>query len=394
MNKVTDELSTRVSSIGLIGPDLRRRDHLAAMIATQQGYAVQQLGAYPEIDDLPRLLQAAPDVLIVDLDSNPELALDLVETICTQSSATVMVYSGRSDPELLVRCMRAGAREFLTEPLTDHAVAEALVRATVRKASVPSTKKVDGKLFVFVGAKGGSGVTTIATNFAVALAEASEKRTLLIDLNLPLGDAALSLGIIPQYSITDALQNQHRLDFNFLETLLAKHSSGLLILAAPDRYTAADVSSEAVQHLLSLARQNFDYIVVDGGPTFGQCGTALFSEGASIYLVTQVGISELRNANRLVESLKGRRGIEVEVVLNRFGSKQAAIDEASIETALTREIKWKIPSDFKAVQQAQHTATPLTARDSAVSRAIRQMSREAAGLPAPTTRKGFRSLFG
>ena len=137
--------------------------------------------------DVPRLLDGGYDVIIVELDTDPEQALDLVEHICGSSSTTVMVYSTHTDSELLVRCMRAGAREFLTQPIAPNTIAEALVRASVRRPATRPAKKVGGKLLVFLGAKGGSGVTTIASNFAVALAQESRRSTVLVDLDLPFG---------------------------------------------------------------------------------------------------------------------------------------------------------------------------------------------------------------
>ena len=127
------------------------------------------------------------DVVIVDLDSNPEFALEIVETLCAGSPATVMVYSGSSDTELMIRCMRAGAREFLTLPITQNAMAEAMVRASVRRPTARPSKKANGRMCVFWGAKGGSGVTTIATNFAISAARETDQSVLLIDLDLPLG---------------------------------------------------------------------------------------------------------------------------------------------------------------------------------------------------------------
>ena len=100
-----------------------------------------------------------------------------------------MVYSAQVYPEMLVRCMRAGAREFLTQPITPATIAEAMVRASVRRPAVRvDQKKAGGKVLIFVGAKGGSGVTTVASNFAVSLAQESDKSTILIDLNLPSGE--------------------------------------------------------------------------------------------------------------------------------------------------------------------------------------------------------------
>ena len=295
-----DALGANVLSVALIGPAEQCRKAMANALAGTQASVTREFSSYPSLDDVPRLLEAGYDVVIVELDSNPEQALDLVEQICGHSSPTVMVYSARSDSELLVRCMRAGAREFLTQPIAPNTIAEALVRASVRRPAGRPSKKVVGKLFVFTGAKGGSGVTTIASNFAVALAQESGQNTLLIDLGLPLGDAALDLGITAQFSTANALQNFSRLDSNFLAKLLTKHSSGLSVLAAPDKYTPMLATDEAIEKLLALGRQDFDYVVVDAGSSLGATSKALFDGAATVYLVTQVSISELRNSNRLI----------------------------------------------------------------------------------------------
>ena len=119
-----------------------------------------------------------------------------------------MVYSVKADPELLVRCMRAGAREFLTLPLShEHHGRGAGARLGATAARRRQPKKAAGRLLAFLGAKGGDGVTTLACNFAVSLAKESGQSTLLIDLDLPLGDAALNLGIVAEYSTINALQN-------------------------------------------------------------------------------------------------------------------------------------------------------------------------------------------
>jgi pilus assembly protein CpaE len=348
----------------------------------------------PDLDDVARLLEQHYDVVIVDLDSNPEYALDLVESVCTSGTATVMVYSAQADAELLVRCMRAGAREFLTLPLAPGAMDEALVRASVRRPAVSLTRKTIGRLLVFLGAKGGAGVTTLASNFAVSLAKESGKSTLLIDLDLPLGDAALGLGITAQYSTVNALQNFSRLDSTFLSTLLTKHSSGLSVLAAPGKFAQAPVSNEAVDKLLAVARQGFDYVVVDAGSRLDLAGTALFDESSTVYLVTQVGIAELRNSNRLVTEFFTGRGPKLEIVINRYNPRSLEVDEEHITKALTRPAQWKIPNDYAAVRETQNTATPLTLGNSPISRTIRQMARSACGLPLnPEKKKGFK-LFG
>jgi pilus assembly protein CpaE len=359
-----------------------------------QARVARELTAYPSLDDVPRLLESDYDVVIIELDSDAEHALDLVEAICATSSVTVMVYSARADSAMLVRCMRAGAREFLALPIAPGAIEEALVRAMVRRPTTRPAKKATGKLMVFIGAKGGSGVTTIATNFAVAVAQESHQRTLLIDLGLPIGDAALSLGIRAEFSVANALENFNRLDSNFFSKLLTRHSSGLSVLAAPDVYVPIQVTVEAIDRLLAVARQTFDYVIVDAGSNIGPISKTLFKDASIVYLITQLSISELRNAHRLIAEFFTTSGFKPEIVLNRFTQRSLGIDEKEIGKALTQEPQWKIPSDYKTALRAQNTANALALEDSPISRVIRQMARMASSLPkSPDKKKAF-SLFG
>jgi pilus assembly protein CpaE len=392
---IPDALGSGVLSIGLIGPTDARREPVAAALASLHDAVTREFKAYPDLDDVPRLLEPGFDVIIIELDSNPEHALDLVESICCSSSVTVMLYSEQAHPEMLVRCMRAGAREFLTHPVTANSIAEAMVRASVRRPVVHLAKKQAGKLLVFAGAKGGSGVTTVASNFAVSLAQESGRSTVLIDLNLPVGDAVLSLGLSAMYSTANALVSFNRLDSNYLSTLLVKHSSGLSVLAAPDKYATVQITEEALGRLLYVARQDFDYVVVDAGSKFDPTTKALFAAaaGSTVYLVLQVGVSELRNANRLIEEYFKTNGVKVEVVLNRFAARTLTIDEASITKALTVPIAWKIPGDYPAAQNAQNTATPLVLENSPISRAIKQMSQAASGVQDTAEKKKRFQLF-
>jgi pilus assembly protein CpaE len=386
-----DSLGSESLSIALIGPDdLRRRSAFHALTECA-GCDIKEFSNYPaSLDEVPKLLDQRFDVLIIDLDSSPEFALELVESICANGVATVMVYSAEANPDLLVRCMRAGAREFLTLPFASGVIAEALVRASARRSAVRPSKKTTGKLLVFLGAKGGSGTTTLACNFAVSLAQESGQSTLLIDLDLPLGDAALNLGIVAEYSTINALQNSARLDSSFLGTLLIRHSSGVSVLAAPGKFPQYQASNDSIDKLLQVARQDFDNVVVDVGSRLDLTGTALFKEATAIYLITQVGIPELRNSNRLISSFFTSGGPKLEIVINRWAPKTLGVAEEHITKALTRPAQWKIPDDYATVRRMQNTATPLALEDSPISRMIRTMARAVTGqADVPEKKKGF-----
>jgi pilus assembly protein CpaE len=381
-----------VLSIAVIGPNDQRRIAVIDALTAAQNGQIREFVAYPaNLDEAAKMLNRNYDVVLIDLDSNPEFALDLIESVCVQGPIVIMVYSLLDDTDLVVRCMRAGAREFLHLPLERGAVAEALIRASARRPANPAPQKTDGGLFVFLGSKGGAGVTTLACNFAVALAEESAKKTLLIDLNLPLGDAAINLGIKAQYSTVDALQNAGRLDPSFLSTMLVPYSANLSVLAAPTELAPCDTSNDAVDRLLAVARQEFEYVVIDAGSRLDLQRTILFNECATLYLVTQVGIPELRNANRLISQFSHEGSPKLQVVINRFESNSLGIADEQVTRALTRPAEWKIPNNYAAVRKMQNTATPLALEDSPIARTIRQMAKAACGKPdiPPEKKKGF-----
>jgi pilus assembly protein CpaE len=255
-------------------------------------------------------------------------------------------------------------------------------------------KKSTGKLLAFMGAKGGAGATTLACNFAVSLAKESGQSTLLIDLDLPLGDAALNLGIAAEFSTIDALQATGRLDARFLSQLLVKHSSGLSVLAAPGRFLQYQADNDAINCLLDVARQEFENVVVDLGSRLDLMETAGYKEASTFYLVTQASIPELRNSNRLITQFFAGAVPKLEIVVNRFESRALGVSEEHIAKALTRPVQWKIPNDYASVRDMQIHATPLVLSDSAITRQIRQMVRSVTGQDlVQAKKKGFR-LFG
>jgi pilus assembly protein CpaE len=289
----------------------------------------------------------------------------------------------------MLRSMHAGAREFFTMPFERGQVAKALQWLATHRGQTPAANKPDGRLLVFFGSKGGAGVTTLATNFAVALAEQGGQSTLLIDLNLRLGDAANNLGIRAPYSTADAFENSAHLNAAMLSRLVATHPSGLSVLSAPSDLLPAQPSPSAISKLMAVARQAFHYVVVDAGKKIDLSELNLLEPNSTSYLVTQVGIPELRNANRLIGQFAGDRSqTTLEVIINRYEPHFLGLTEEHLTKALTRKANWKVPNDFKAVQRMLSTANPLVYQDLPIARAVREIARSVCGVaytPAQTT---------
>jgi pilus assembly protein CpaE len=374
----------------LVGPDEERRKAVLAAISEQPVTLVAELKDYsavrqlkPGVDDW--------DVALLDLDSDPDLCLAVVQSISGKSAAsTVMVCSASEDPELLMRCMWAGAREFLRFPITPHTLTEALLRAVARLAESTGTRR-SGKLLVFVGAKGGAGVTTIATNLALALRQETGAEVVLLDLDIELGESSLLLGLKPSFTLLDVVKNSKRLDRELLSGLLAKHESGLVVMAGPDEYEGpTSFDNGDLTKLLYLLREQFAYVVVDAGPNLGRSAGLLMELAESIYVVSQADIPGLRNAQRYVSHIQRFGREKVRLVMNRYDPRRHEIEEERIVKAVGVPVAWKVPNDYAAVHRSHNTAVPLVQGDSPVARMVRQMAREACGKRIePVAKKGL-----
>ncbi len=382
-------------SIALIDPDDLRREEVAGVLAGFSGMSVRKYVSFPDdLSDLPVMLERHHDAILIGLDSDPDRAFEVVEGLCADTAITLMVYTAQTSLDLAIRFMRAGAREFLTLPLLPAELADALERVSTRRLETPQSRKTPKKQFVFLGSKGGCGVTTLASNFAVALAQESGDRTLLIDLGLPLGDAALNLGMTAEYSTANAFEDSSRLDSNFLRSLLSRHGSGLSVLPGPNEFSTHLATKEGMDRLLAIARKSFVYVVVDAGSRVDLMDTSLFGESAIVYLITQVGVTELRNSNRLITQFFATRGQKLQIVLNRYMPHALLFDEQQITKALTRPAAWKIPDDYSTARRINNKATPIALEKTPISNVIRQMARTACGMSAnPEKKKGF-SFFG
>lgn len=379
--------TTRVP-VALIAPKEESRRELVKALSDTECRIVREFNDYPGTAAVGSLLNEGCGIVIVDLDAGVAQGLDLIESISRCGiPATVIACAGRSEADVVIRAMRAGAREFLAAPLSAAAFTEAFDRAAARQRAA-SPERPAGKVFVFQGTKGGVGGTTLAANFAVALAHEVPGRAVLVDMHAQLGEVALGLGLAPQFSIGDALGNSVRLDRDFLSTLLVKHDSGLMVLASPDAYGVNRSLERGADKLMRILREEFAWVVVDAGPCCGVIPDALFDMADKIYLVTEASLPALRNARRLISYFDGReRPAGVEVVMNRVNSRMVEIDEASAVKALGRCADWKVPSDYLAVRGAQNLGVPLVNRESSLARTIFRMAQAAAGIPAGASGK-------
>ncbi|MFV1987779.1 MAG: CpaE family protein [Gemmatimonadota bacterium] len=321
---------------------------------------------YTEIDDshLDQLREGKPEITFLDLEDEPHVGLKFAQFIVDSGFTGALIALGSTDsPDLILQAMQAGVTEYVGKPIDTESLASALERV-LRKTGRQAGRKVTtpGELLVVFSAKGGTGSTTVAANLATELHRLSRKRTLLVDLDLELGESALIMGIEPKFSIVDLVRNFHRVDSRLLASYIERHETGLEILSAP--YQPADyeaVSADRVKQVLQFLKQHFDYIVVDAPKTFTPATMGAFEEADRVYLVTTADIPSLRNLTRCVQLIRsfGRKKDDdwMRLLVNRFDPNQV-VTTAEIEKTLDMEVFWTLRNDYKAVMNSINTGRP------------------------------------
>jgi pilus assembly protein CpaE len=305
--------------------------------------------------DLFRLAQPGskcPDVVVLDVRKRPELPPALQVLRKEHPATGVVIVADTLDPSRMLEAMRAGVTEWIVDPVTQTELMAAVDRAA-GSATQPAAEVI-----AVIGAKGGVGATTIAVNIATSLSAVAGARTLLIDLHPACGDAALFLGVDPNFSMMDALENTHRLDEAFLKGIVVKTPAGPDLLASPDRAFPAPMEPKKIRTVLDFASRSYRYVVLDVPRSEGSLDDAL-SLAASITVVATQELSAIRNAGRMAAAFRQRHGAaKVHIVVNRYDAT-AEIGADDLERAVGGRIGHKFPSNYRLAIDALNKGRPI-----------------------------------
>ncbi|MEO5897249.1 MAG: AAA family ATPase [Vicinamibacterales bacterium] len=253
----------------------------------------------------------------------------------------------------MLEAMRAGVNEFVTAPVTVPELQAAIKR--LMGSLAPATR---GEVFAFIGAKGGVGATTVAVNTATALAKMSPSSTLLIDLNVACGDAAVFLGAEPRFSVMDALENVQRLDSAYFSGLVVHNKSGLDLLGAAARPVTRTFEPARIRTLLDYVSGSHQYTVLDV-PRSDSAALDSLELATKIVLVVNQELATVRNASRTAATLKQRYGqARLSMVLART-DRRAEIGLDDVERTVGLEIGHMIPNDYRLALQAMNKGRPI-----------------------------------
>lgn len=353
---------SNVLRLAIVDPNDDSRDALKSMLLGMDVVWLEaECSRYEFFADV--IGQTEPDVGVVNLDEDPDKAMALIEELrATAPKCSILVVSSSTDGRLILNAMRAGAKEFVTQPVGVQELVAALERIGSARFGGGAGRSRSCQVIAVAGATGGVGATSVAVNLACTLAAVEEHSVALIDLDLALGDADVFLDTIPDYTLVDVAQNIARLDFTLLKRSLTKHSSGLYLLPRPVQLQDTTlVTPDDLTRVFGLLKATFSHLIIDLSKSYSPIDMVALEASNDILLVTQLDLPCLRNVVRLLMSFDDVEGIKekVRVLVNRVGLDSGQISLKKAQETIGCEIFWQLPNDYRAMSEARNNGVPL-----------------------------------
>jgi pilus assembly protein CpaE len=346
-----------------------------------------KLGALKEIGT-HAIYTEHPDVLLIDLDVDDPDEMGALHRVTEEHQARgtpILATAAKLTPAGMRRLLRDGVTDFLPQPLTQGDLREAIDLATkrVRQTRTPEAGEPKGRVISVLRASGGVGATTVAIHAALGLHKPKRKVTrkvALLDLDLQFGTVGLYLDLAGKASMLEILRAGGRLDGDLVRSAMVEHKSGLKVLTAPGTPVPLDaLSGETLGELLEIARQEFDYVVVDLPHALTSWTDGLLARSDLLVMVTELNVPAIRQTKRMLDILneEGLYTVPTVLALNRyrftlFGGR---LRRRQAEKALGRAFDHYLPNEYDTVVSALNQGVPITEikRRSKFVRAVRGM---------------------
>ncbi|MFP4321195.1 MAG: response regulator, partial [Anaerolineales bacterium] len=347
------------------------RDMLRKLLAFENDIEVVDAASTGR-EGLDMAQQYKPDIVLMDINMPDMDGIQATEEIKRiLPSAGVIMMSVQSESDYLRRAMLAGARDFLTKPISGEDLYQTIRRVydlmeddRLRPSTGTGTgddkakqRKTTGHIIAVYSPQGGAGVTTIATNIAIALMQEGT-RVLLADCDLQFGDTAVFLNLQSQYTMVDMMNSIHDVDQEIVDSMTVSHGSGLRVLLAPPSPDEADrIAAEDLGAALESVARYYDFVVVDMSHRLDDAALNILDLADRIVLVGTPTLPSVKNIRIILDLFLA--GLEypsekLMFVMNRVGgmSGRASIPVEAIEQNLKRQTDARIPLDDKTFLSA------------------------------------------
>lgn len=299
------------------------------------------------------------ELLVVELRSDEPASMRRLTALRSQRATLPLIVAMRDGDVATTRMLlRQGVDDVISLPIQPDEFEDAVNNLLASKIKSAAREVKNAPVVAVAPSVGGIGATTIATHLAYFLCQRSgrERGCCLVDLDLQFGNAASYLGASASLTMEDLLAAGQRADGQLLRTVAAVGSDGVAVIAAPERIAPLEeVDNEQLQRVLQLAREEYEYVVLDLPGSWANWTLSAIDKADLILLVIDLSVGSLRQARRRL-TLFEETGIDrsrIRIVANRVEKRLfRTINVQDAADSLRYPIFAKVDSDYVVVQSA------------------------------------------
>ena len=379
----------------VISPSRVMSNELAALLSEHVPFApLVEMKDYPARNDLAEAIPAhTPNLCFVDVTTNSDWALSIISDISgLDPKLPIVAMHSTNESNLILRCLRMGATEFLLQPFTGEQFSAVLDRLALHHRNGRGSGSM-AKVVCVLPAKGACGASTIACSLAYQWKRLGAKRILLADMDPLTGTMSFQLKLRQSYSFMDAITRAGALDSDIWKSLVYT-TQGVDVLLAPEKPVHGIDESHDPGGLIEFARMNYELVVVDCNGAYGQWALTLARQCDDLLLVTTNELPSLQATQRTLAYLDRNRieRSKTKIVVNRY-HKDLGLNQDVIEAALHSEVYHLVPSDYETVQRALVEGKPISAT-TGLGRSLSALAEKLSGKEVAVESKSSGFSFG
>lgn len=352
-------MAAQPCNILLISPDAPLRE---AARSAMNGARQSQITVIDQtIVDLADFTEAdRASVIVVDIDATKREHLLALQRLMIRIAgrAPLIVLTESFDDAVGRWFLQIRVSDFLRKPVKPEDLLRACLKA-LRSESPEGDRQA--QVVTFMPAAGGVGNTTLAVEAAMQMHQsgaAGGQTTCLIDLDFDNDACADFLDLEPRLDLREMGERGERLDAQLMEVMLARHDSGIMLLAAPAKPAEPNgLEAAAIARLLEVAAGRFDNLVIDLPRTWFPWTNDVLAGSDRIFVVTDMTVPGLRYARRLAGSIGERlsKASAPRVIVNRFQTGLlfgGTLRKSDVERALGASFAGPVANNYQVVREA------------------------------------------
>ncbi len=328
--------------------------------------------------------QQKPDLVVIEVGGLDDAGMRLAGDVHQESPQTaIFVTSAHKNPDIILKAMSSGAKEFLLRPIELHVLTKAVEKILRDPARGEERGRLRGRLITFFSNKGGVGTTTLATNTAAGLVKEGFGPVGLVDLDLQLGNVASFLDLSPKYTVYDLVAQIEKVSPETVDSFMARHASGISVLPEPRTPAEAEaITPQQLTRALEVLRSSYNFVVIDTPKGFDERTLEVLDCSDDIFVVSELSLPALRNLKKCLDVFHDLQinKDRIRIVINRYDPR-GVIRVEDVQSNLGFEVYWKFPNDFLRVMNGINTGTPVVTapEESEAAKSILQFCRKLAG---------------